>query len=121
MGKVNRNFRASVFTHLFAEPEKERGLYNAFSTVALPPDASEVINMLAQEWDWDKAFEINARDTERRVNEQWEGRVASIVADKDAALADMGAALAGKDAALAGKDAIIAELKAQLSSQPSPD
>ena len=42
MGKVNRNFKASVFTHLFAEPEKERGLYNAFSPVALPPDAPVV-------------------------------------------------------------------------------
>ena len=42
MGKVNRNFKASVFTHLFAEPEKERGLYNAFSPVALPPDVPVV-------------------------------------------------------------------------------
>ena len=71
----------------------------------LENNASEVINMLAQEWDWNKAMEINARDTERRVNEQWE----AVVADKDAALAD-------KDAALADKDTIIAELKAKLSS-----
>ena len=42
MGKVNRNFKASVFTHLFAEPENERGLYNAFSPVSLPPDAPVV-------------------------------------------------------------------------------
>ena len=42
MGKVNRNFKASVFTHLFAEPSMERGLYNAFSPVALPPDAPVV-------------------------------------------------------------------------------
>ena len=38
MSKVNRNFRASVFTHLFAEPMNERGLYNAFSQVMLPSD-----------------------------------------------------------------------------------
>ena len=42
MGKVNRNFKASVFTHLFAEPEKERGLYSAFSPVQLPPDTPVV-------------------------------------------------------------------------------
>ena len=60
--------------------------------------------MLAQEWDWDKAMEINARDTERRVNKQWEARVASIVAEKDLALAD--------------KDAEIAALKAMLNGTP---
>ncbi|MCL1834970.1 MAG: hypothetical protein FWG48_02310 [Oscillospiraceae bacterium] len=39
MSKVNRNYKASVFTHLFAEPEMERGLYNAFSPVKQHPDA----------------------------------------------------------------------------------
>ena len=42
MAKINRNFKASVFTHLFAEPENERGLYNAFSPTAMPPDAPVV-------------------------------------------------------------------------------
>ena len=62
--------------------------------------------MLSQEWDWNKAFEINARDAardaEKRVNEQWK----AVVADKDAALAD--------------KDAIIAELNARISSLSLP-
>ena len=38
MSKVNRNYQASVFTHLFGEPEKELELYNAFSPVPFPPD-----------------------------------------------------------------------------------
>ena len=37
MSKVNRNFKASVFTHLFADPDKELGLYNAFSQVHYSP------------------------------------------------------------------------------------
>jgi hypothetical protein len=37
MGKVNRNFKASVFSHLFGEPEKELELYNAFSDEPCPP------------------------------------------------------------------------------------
>ena len=84
----------------------------------LENNASEVINMLAQEWNWDKAMAINARDaardaareTEKRVNEQWK----AVVAGKDAALAGKDAALAGKDAALADKDAEIAALRAKL-------
>ena len=47
--------------------------------------------MLAQEWDWNKALEINARDvardTERRMNEQWE----AVVANKDTEIANMAA------------------------------
>ena len=77
----------------------------------LEDNASEVINMLAQEWDWNKALEINARDATRvavrRVNKRWKTRIASILAEKDTALAD-------KDAALADKDAIITKLKEQL-------
>ena len=73
----------------------------------LQSNASEVVNMLAQEWDWNKALEINARDATReaelRVSEEWK----AVVADKDAEIAD-------KDAALADKDAEIAALKARL-------
>ena len=36
MSNTNRNYKASVFTHLFGDPENERGLYNAFSPVELP-------------------------------------------------------------------------------------
>jgi hypothetical protein len=38
MSRVNRNYKAGVFTHLFGEPEKELELYNAFSHVQYPPD-----------------------------------------------------------------------------------
>ena len=84
----------------------------------LQNNASKVINMLAQEWDWNKALEINARDaarvavqeTEVRVNNVWQ----AIVADKDIALADKDIALADKDAEIACKDAEIAALKAKL-------
>ena len=55
----------------------------------LEDNASEVINMLAQEWNWDKAMEINARDAVREVNEQWE----AVVADKDAEIAALKAKL----------------------------
>ena len=42
MGKVNRNFKASVFTHLFGEPEKELELYNAFASIQFPIDTPVV-------------------------------------------------------------------------------
>ena len=42
MSKTNRNFKASVFTHLFGEPENERGLFNAFSPDKLPLDSNVV-------------------------------------------------------------------------------
>ena len=42
MSKTNRNFKASVFTHLFGEPENERGLFNAFSSDKLPLDSKIV-------------------------------------------------------------------------------
>ena len=64
MGKVNRNFKASVFTHLFAEPEKERGLYNAFSPAALPPDVPVVdltlTNVLYKDRVNDVAFSVGS-------------------------------------------------------------
>ena len=73
----------------------------------LENNASEVINMLAQEWDWDKAMEINARDAAReaemRVREHWQ----AVVTSEDAEIA-------GKDAEIAGKDAEITALKAML-------
>ena len=47
------------------------------------------------------------REARREADEIWQGIVADIVADKDAALAD-------KEAALADKDAIISELLAKL-------
>ena len=42
MSKINRNFKASVFTHLFGEPAKELELYNAFSQKQYPPETSVV-------------------------------------------------------------------------------
>ena len=62
MSKVNRNFKASMFTHLFAEPERERGLYNAFSPTALPPDVPVVdltlTNVLYRDRVNDLAFSV---------------------------------------------------------------
>ena len=42
MVRVNRNFKAGVFTHLFGDTDNERGLYNAFSPVQQPTDAKVV-------------------------------------------------------------------------------
>ena len=65
MGKVNRNFKASVFTHLFAEPENERGLYNAFSPEPLPPDTPVVdltlTDVLYKDRVNDLAFSVGGR------------------------------------------------------------
>ena len=79
----------------------------------LEHNASEVINMLAQEWDWDRAMEINARDTERRVNAEWE----SLVADKDAEIADKDAEIVSKDAEIVSKDAEIVSKDAEIVSK----
>ena len=38
MSKINRSYKASVFTHIFGEPDKELELYNALSEVQYPPD-----------------------------------------------------------------------------------
>jgi len=48
MSKVNRNFKASVFTHLFGEPRNELELYNAFSPIQYPPD-TPVIDVTLQD------------------------------------------------------------------------
>ena len=44
MCDANRNYKSSVFTHLFGEPVKELELYNAFSPVQYPPD-TQVIDL----------------------------------------------------------------------------
>ena len=79
----------------------------------LQNNASEVINMLAQEWDWNKALEINARDaareTEAHVNKVWQ----AIVADKDTDLANSYAALVDKDAEIAALKAKLNEAQSQ--------
>ena len=74
----------------------------------LENNASEVINMLAQEWDWSKAFEINARDAAREATRETEERMRS----------EMQALVAEKAALVAEKTALVtevAELKAKLS------
>ena len=38
MSQTNRNFKASVFTHLFREPGREYELYNAIAPGRFPPD-----------------------------------------------------------------------------------
>ena len=37
MSKVNRNYKASLFAHLFGDPREELKLYNAFSADQYPP------------------------------------------------------------------------------------
>ena len=65
--------------------------------------ASEVLNMLFQEWNWDDAKDVWQREAEERERDKWQ----SVLADKDAKLAD-------NEAKLADKDALIAKLRAQL-------
>ena len=62
----------------------------------LEKHASEVRNMLFQEWKWEDARAVWEKEAEARTDAKWQ----SVVADKDAKLAD--------------KDAIIARLNAQL-------
>lgn len=75
----------------------------------LEDNASEVFNMLVQEWDWDKYWETVARNSKEEESQKWQ-----------AALAGKDAALAGKDAALAEQAAEIAALKALLESGAKP-
>jgi len=48
LSKVNRNFKAGVFSHLFGDEENERGLYNAFSPVKQSEDA-EVVDLTLED------------------------------------------------------------------------
>ena len=88
----------------------------------LENNASEVFNMLFQEWNWDDAKAVWSEEAAIQERNLWQ----SVVADKDAAytvalsekdamLADNAAMLADKDAILADNAAEIAALKAQLS------
>ena len=74
----------------------------------LENNASEVINMLTQEWDWNKALEITARDAARDAVRD------AAQATEKRVRAEMEAVVASKDAAIAGKDAEIARLKSEL-------
>ena len=80
----------------------------------LQSNASEVINMIFQEWNWDDAKTVWDEESEIRGESRERVKWQSIVADKDAALADKDAALADKDAALADKDAALADKDAAL-------
>ncbi|MCL2000549.1 MAG: hypothetical protein FWG74_03865, partial [Planctomycetes bacterium] len=59
-------------------------------------------------------FESMKDDALRKNDEKWQGVVADVVADKDAALADKDAVIADKKAENAAQAALIAELRAQL-------
>ena len=48
----------------------------------LENNASEVINMLFQEWNWDDARAVWEEEAEKRNDAKWQ----SVVANKDAAL-----------------------------------
>ena len=67
-------------------------------------NASEVSNMLLQEWKLDEAIFYREREAEKRGFEKSRAVYEPLIAEKDVAHA----------AALASKDAEIAKLKAQL-------
>ena len=84
--------------------------------------ASEVLNMLLQEWKIEDAKVVWQKEAEARERAKWQSVVAdkdatwqSVVADKDATWQSV---VADKDATwqsvVADKDAIIAELRAKL-------
>ena len=95
--------------------------------------ASEVVNMLIQEWDWDVAKAVWQKEAAAEATVQataqadakWQTVVAdkdaklqSVVAEKNAIIADNNAKLqsvvAEKNAVIEDKNAIIAELRAQV-------
>ena len=86
--------------------------------------ASEVVNMLLQEWKWDDARAVWEKEAAEREGRKWQSIVAdkdvrladkdAVIADKDVRLADKDAVIADKDAVIADKDAIIVELRAKL-------
>jgi hypothetical protein len=80
----------------------------------LTSNASEVWNMLLQEWNMEDAKAVWQKEAEERGEELSDQKWKSIVADKDAKLADKDARLADKDARLADKDAILADKDAIL-------
>jgi hypothetical protein len=59
---VNREYKASVFSWLFGNPETLRELYGAH--------ASEVLNMLLTEWNWDDALAVKEESEQRTVNSE---------------------------------------------------
>ena len=73
----------------------------------LEDNASEVINVLVQEWDWEKYGDARERAAEKRERAKWK----TVIDEKDTALAN-------KDAEIANKDAEIAALKAKISTVP---
>ena len=72
--------------------------------------ASEVINMLFQEWNWDDAKEVWQREAAEREREKF----MPVIADKDAKLADKEVTISDQEVIISEKDAYIAELEAQL-------
>ena len=76
----------------------------------LKNNASEVSNMLLQEWNWDDAKTVWQREAEERTDRKWE----PIVAQKDKALAQKDMDLAKKEKDLVDKEAEIANLKKQI-------
>ena len=83
----------------------------------LENNASEVINMLFGEWNWDDAKAVWDEETESRVDKKWEAVVAdknNVIAGKDIVIADRDKVIADKNFLIADKDAEIAALKTQL-------
>jgi hypothetical protein len=59
MGKGNRNYKASLFSHLFSEPERELELYNAFSPVQYPPGTPVIDYTLADALYMDRVNDLS--------------------------------------------------------------
>ena len=67
MSKINRNYKASVFTHLFGEPEKELELYNAFAPAPYPPDTPVKDLTLTDALFMDRVNDLSFRVDEKLV------------------------------------------------------
>jgi hypothetical protein len=65
---VNREYKDSVFSWLFSDPDTLRELYGALEGVQrilkdfLELHSSEVINMLLTEWNWDDALTVRGEE-----------------------------------------------------------
>ena len=124
VAKVRENEKNGMERELAVKIAIERCIKDGVLAEYLERNASEVINMLFSEWNWDEARAVWVEEVKIEEREKWE----SIISDKDKALTDKDKALAenketiadkdkvlaDKDKVLADKDAEIAALKAQL-------
>ena len=67
MSELNRNYKSSLFTHLFGEPEKELELYNAFAPAPYPPDTPVMDLTLTDVFFKDRVNDLSFRLGEKLV------------------------------------------------------